>query len=487
MIRPAPAPTHPPTDEQSAIISAACSTNDNLIINALAGCGKSTTLEMIERAVKTKPCLYLVFNAKNAADAEKRMQSTTTVRTFNSIGHRIWAASQGIKLNLESASGKGKKCQDILREIIKPLKGADREAAWGVFWDVISAVNMAKAVGYIPDGAYGNIKRICSKEEFHATLDEEPDELVEELVDAVLSRSIRAAYDGLIDYNDQLYMPAVFGGVFPQFPLTLVDEAQDLSPVNHAVLHRLCNGGRRVIAVGDPNQAIYGFRGAKAEGMGAISAHYSMRSLDLSISFRCPRRIVENARWRVPKFRWIKEGGYVERLEQIPSRDIPETCTFLCRNNAPLFRLAMQLLSSGRSVQVAGSDIGPKLTGIMRRLGSEELQQQSVLSAIADWQAEREAKGSATAKDLADCMRVFASHGSTLSLAIAYAEHLFKQTGSIKLSTGHKAKGLEWETVFVLDPWLFRKDEQDMNLAYVCDTRSMNKLYYIDSGAIRWA
>lgn len=483
MTRLAPAPVaHPPTDEQSAIISAACDTNDNLMINSLAGCGKTSTLEMIERAVRTKPVLFLVFNTKNAKEAEKRMQSTTTVRTFNSMGHRIWAASQGRSMTVEP-----KKCVEALREIIKPLKGADREAAWSVFWDVISAVNMAKAVGYIPDGSYANVRRMCSKEDFHATLDEEPDELVEELVDAVLLRSIRAAYEGLIDYNDQIYMPAVFGGVFPQFPLGLVDEAQDLSPVNHALLHRLFTPGRRVIAVGDPNQSIYGFRGAKAEGMVALSAHYSMRPLDLSISFRCPRRIVENARWRVPKFRWIKEGGYVERLEGLGVADIPESCTFLCRNNAPLFRIAMQLLSSGRSVQVAGSDIGPKLIGIMRKLGSEELPADRVRGAIADWQAEREAKGSTTAKDLADCMRVFASHGATLSLAIAYAEHLFKQTGSVKLMTGHKAKGLEFETVFVLDPWLMRSDEQDLNLRYVCDTRSMNKLYYVDSGAIRWA
>ena len=83
-------------------------------------------------------------------------------------------------------------------------------------------------------------------------------------------------------------------------------------------------------------------------------------------------------------------------------------------------------------------------------------------------------------------MRVFASHGSTLGTAIAYAEHLFAQRGTIRLLTGHKAKGLEFPTVFHLDPWLCRDEEQDLNLRYVIQTRAMESYYEIDSRAIRW-
>jgi len=55
----------PHTDEQLAILSAATETSDNLMLNALAGTGKTSTLKLVERAVKAKPILYLVFN-KNA-------------------------------------------------------------------------------------------------------------------------------------------------------------------------------------------------------------------------------------------------------------------------------------------------------------------------------------------------------------------------------------------------------------------------------------
>lgn len=470
-----------PTDEQVAILDAACNSNDNLMLNALAGCGKTSTLEMIERAIKTKPVLYLVFNTKNAKEAEKKMLSTTTVRTANSMGHRIWAKTLGKNITVDP-----KKCPDILREMIKSVK--QREVVnqmWSAYWEVISGVAMAKAVGYIPDGKYTNTPRMIEREEFHRVLDEQPDDLVADLIDAVLGRSIQMAYDGFVDYNDQIYMPAVFGGIFPQFPLVMVDEYQDMNPCNHRLIERLTKKSR-LIGVGDPNQSIYGFRGATQNGMQVSQQKYSMRPLDLSVSFRCPQAIVEAARWRVPHFKWSKAGGHYEVLDQLSAEAIPDSATFLCRNNAPLFRLAMQLLSAGRSVSVAGSDIGPKLIGIMRKLGPEDYSRQRVLAAIAEWEAERVAKESKTAKDLADCMRVFAGHGSSLGQAIAYAEHLFKQDGTIRLSTGHKAKGLEWAQVFHLDPWLCREDEQDKNLRYVITTRSMDQAWEVDSGAIKW-
>src|SRR5882672_981999 len=94
--------TNPHTDEQLDILAAATSTTGNLMISALAGTGKTTTLEAVEKAVPRSPILYLVFNKKNATEAAGRMMSTTTVRTFNSMGHRIWAATQASNLKLDA-------------------------------------------------------------------------------------------------------------------------------------------------------------------------------------------------------------------------------------------------------------------------------------------------------------------------------------------------------------------------------------------------
>lgn len=470
------------TAEQDHILELAAATKDNLMIDAYAGTGKTTTLELIERAAKQKPVLYLVFNKRNAKEAEERMLSTTTVRTFNSLGHRIWSAACAKNLSMDF-----KKTQTILRSIIDESPKAVRSTLWEVFYDVVDAVARAKAIGYVPEGKYPNAKRLCTQSTFHASLESRPDDLVSDLIDAVLTRSIKLAYDGFIDFNDQIYMPALFGGIYPQFPLLLIDEYQDLNPTNHAMIAKLVGkSNRRLIGVGDPFQNIYGFRGAKAHGMEDARAAYSMTSCDLSISFRCPQAIVNHVKWHVPKFKANKEGGHVECLEHLLPADIPESSTFICRNNAPLFGVAFQLLGSGRSVSVVGSEIGPKLIGIMKKLGPEACSRQAFLDAIAEWEVEKLAKDSTSASDLAECMRVFTRLSDGKAQAIAYAEHLFAQQGSIQLLTGHKAKGLEYDCVYHLDPFLLDYGTQDKNLAYVIATRSKDKLFEIEGSRIKW-
>jgi len=473
------ATTHHHTDEQLDILNAATMSKDNLMISALAGTGKTTTLEAIEQVLPRGPILYLVFNRKNADEATARMLSTTTVRTFNSIGHRIWSQSQSRQLKVDP-----KKSGTILKSIIDAAPSQHRDAIWSVFSEVTRGVGLAKALGYVPEGIYPNAKRLVTKDGFYSALDEMPDNLTADLIDTVLVRSIKASYEGLIDYDDQPYMPALFGGIFPKFPTVLVDEFQDLSPVNHALLERLAKG--RLIGVGDPYQNIYGFRGAKAGGMALATVSYHCHELPLSTSFRCPSEIVRNVHWRVPHFRWTTEGGSIERPTRFRIDHLPEDATIICCNNAPLFRLGMQLLGSGRSISLAGGDIGPRLIGIMRKLGPETLDRAGLLVAIEEWLKDKLAKESKTAEDAAACMRVFAERGNDLGQAIAYAEHLFKQQGRLHLTTGHKAKGLEWSTVVHLDPWHVRRNpsEQDKNLDYVISTRSRDRLIEIDSEQI---
>lgn len=467
-----------PTIEQEHILAFAKGHTENLQINALAGSGKTSTLEMIQRAIKTKPILYLCFNKRIAEEAEKRFPSSTSVRTLNGLGHRIWSRTQPKNLSLNP-----KKCGDILRGMIEDAPKNVRGVMWDCYWPVLDAVSMAKALGYIPAEHPKADKSLCTFQELSYVLDETPDDLTQDLVDEVLTRSIKAAYEGYIDYNDQVYMPALFAGVFPKFPLVAVDEAQDLNPVNHAMLAKLI--GPRFMAVGDPFQSIYGFRGAVQSGMAKLKDHFSMTEADLSVSFRCPRAIVEHAQWRAPNFKWIKDGGSVNVLKHLTLADISDSDVIICRNNAPLFRLAIHLLMSKRSVSVGGSDIGPKLLTIMKKLGSDDMSQSQVKEKIAEWLSEKEAKGSKSASDLAACMTVFASYGTTLSTAIAYAQHLFEQRGAIRLMTGHKSKGLEFNTVYHLDPWLCREDEQDRNLRYVITTRSADRLFEVNSKDIK--
>lgn len=469
-----------PTDEQEAIYRAASASSDNIMVEAFAGTGKTTTLEGIGNETKGGG-LYLVFNKRNADEAKDRMPYTYETRTFNACGHRAWAG----KLYRNPSLAKDK-VRDLLREIINEAPKAASGEMWNSYHQIVDGVNRAKTFGYVPEN-FPQAQSLLTQSQFHALLDEEPDDLVSDLIDAVLSRSIKVSFTGTIDFNDQVYMPAMFGGSFGKYPTVLVDEYQDLSPANHALLQRLVKG--RLIGVGDRFQNIYGFRGAKAAGMVEAIQTYSMKVFPLSLTFRCPSAIVSHVHWRVPTFRAFRQGGSVERPDKLVSNDITDDTTVICRNNAPLFRLAIQLLAHGRSPNIVGRDIGPRLIGIMRKLGPESLPRASVLSQIAEWRADKLAAESKSADDLADCMIVFAEHGRDLGQALRYAEHVLNSTGKVLLTTGHKAKGLEWERVVHLDPWLVRgkhASEQDQNLDYVISTRSSNILIEIDSERIEW-
>lgn len=124
----------------------------------------------------------------------------------------------------------------------------------------------------------------------------------------------------------------------------------------------------------------------------------------------------------------------------------------------------------------------------MSKLGPDSSSRSVVLGLIEGWKEGKLAASQSprTIEDMAECMKVFASFGTTLGQATAYAEHLFKQQGSIKLMTGHKSKGLEFDVVYHLNPWLLGDDEQELNLRYVIQTRAAQAYYEIDSSAIKW-
>jgi DNA helicase II / ATP-dependent DNA helicase PcrA len=473
--------SYAPTDEQTQILTAAKSTSDNIMLNALAGTGKTSTLEMLEGVVKQKPILYLVFNKRNADEAKERMLGTTSVKTFNALGHGIWASVIG-----RSPSVDTKKTYNIFKGICDEVKGSEARTLWSAYDLVKSGVEMAKAIGYVPTGSPNNTRGLASKDALNSTLDEEPDDLVSDLIDAVLRQSIRQSYEGCIDYNDQVYMSALFGGTYPKFPLTLVDEYQDLNAVNHEMIRRLV-GDRRLIGVGDPWQNIYGFRGAKHGGMNDAVTAYTMQTRDLSISFRCPEAIVRNARWHVPHFRWFNTGGEVGCRDYFNASDFEPNSTFICRNNAPLLGLAFKLIGAGHGINLIGSDIGPRLVTTLKKLGPGELTQGQALLAVDEWLGTKLDKGSKTAPDMAECMKIIIRQSASLSTAVGYAEHLFKQRGAIQLMTGHKSKGLEFPLVYHLDPHIIGNGQQDRNIRYVIQTRSSDRYYEIDSATINWS
>jgi len=466
-------PEFPPTPEQQTILDAVRSTKANLMIRARAGCGKTTMLEMIDYAEKAQPYLLMCFNKAIATEAEKRMRSATTVRTFNSLGHKIWAAAVDRRLTLNK-----KKIVEIFRSLVDEASRGERAYLWSMYDSVLAATSIARNIGYIPPTHARASKSLCDFRAVERLLDETllPD--APALIDKILNLSIAQAYHGVIDFTDQVYMPALFGGTYPSFPVVLVDEYQDLSPVNRAMVARLCKHSRQ-IGVGDEAQAIYEFRGADTRAMPDAVEQFNMAVLPLSTSFRCPSKITDNVHWHVPDIKSAEIGGIVAR-GNVDS--IVDNSTVICRYNAPLIALAMEMLQNGHKVDVAGVDIGARIIRLLGKLGSEEMTQAQTFEAIEHWEAERESLDSKTVSDTAECMRVFARHGRTLNQAIAYARHIFESAGgTVRFMSGHRAKGLEFDHVYHLNSEDIRPGGQEQNIHYVIDTRPRKQLTYIRS------
>lgn len=470
-----------PTAEQAAIIEAARSTSDNLIVKALAGAAKTSTLVLIAKALHSTPMLCLAFNKRIAEEMKERLPGNCEAMTLNSLGHRVWMKVMGRGVKVEV-----KKNYNILKEIVDGLPGKEKEAAYASFSDILKAIEFGKSCGYLPDGKFTIARGLMTDDEFFAHLDEEPTSLEQRLIREVTIRSIDMALKGTIDFSDQIFMPTIFPmASFPQYPCVLIDEAQDLSNLNFALLKKLAK--KRLIGVGDECQSIYGFRGAHQDSMNVLQQRFQMKPLILSISFRCPQDIVKEARWRAPHMQWpewAKPGTVTRRMSWGPE-DLPDTATILCRNNAPIFSMAIKLLKAGRFPQVVGAnDIGTNLIKVLKKMGPANMKQQQVLAAITAWKEEKLKKSRNENKvyDQAECLTIFAMQGPTLGDALTYAEHLMTAKGPIQLMTGHKSKGLEFDDVFILDKHLVRMDEeQDRNLMYVMQTRSKSSLTYVTS------
>lgn len=469
------------TPEQSAIIEATSSTRNNLLVRSGPGTGKTSTLVLVAGAEPNVDTLCLAFNKRIEQEMTKRLPANCTARTINGLCHRAWGDTIGRRLTVDTS-----KNYKILKAEVEGLPSDKRNEAFKDFSDTLDMIGKAKSGGYIPDGHFPEAKRLLDDEKFFDGLDTIPTPLQEGLIKRVMVRSLKAAFEGTVDFDDQVLMAGCFSTVFLMFPRVLVDETQDLSLLNHIIMKKVAR--KRLIGVGDEFQSIYAFRGAHQNSMNRMRDMFDMTNMKLTVSFRCPQNVVKEAWWRTPDLKWPDWAveGRVGRLDEWGVEDVPDHAAILCRNNAPLFGMAIKFLRAGRNIKLIGNDIGKGLLKIMKKFGQAYMAQAQVFAAIDAWVAEQEKKSRVpnSVYDRADCMRLFAEQGSDLGQAMAYAEHLFAQDGPVQLSTVHKAKGLEYDDVFLLDRFLIKTeaDDQEKNLLYVAQTRAKQSLTYVESG-----
>lgn len=471
----------PFTPQQESFISAV-KNGESVALQAVAGSGKTFTLLSAIRAV---------------VPDHKSLLDSTTIATMNSLGHRAWLKKTGLpRLSIDTSK---------IYSLVQARTSRSYDSSETVS-TLTRLVNMARNFGLVPQLFSSSVStdvETKTREQYKSELfsladmyDLSPTEKEIDISYEILSDSIKRAFKGEIDFDDQIFMSAFFRGVFPQFDLVVVDEDQDLTKVQHVMIKRLKASSGQLIAAGDPYQAIYTFRGALSDSIDHLVSTFNLKTMPLSVSFRCPKEIVQEARRFVPTISSSPSAipGKVLRLP--PGEDFLayNPNVIICRNTAPLVTLALQLLSSGKPCYVLGRDIGKSLSNLIKGDPNTPIPQ-VFKDLIIYIQSQIIAKPDKEEyfMDRLEAIQVIAADPDikTRSNLINQIDRLFSEPRSdrLTLSTIHKAKGLEWDTVVFLNehlipskyarqPWQI---QAEANLFYVGVTRAKENLIFVSA------
>jgi superfamily I DNA/RNA helicase len=466
-----------PSPQQKAVFEHIINRRGNLIIEAVAGSGKTTTIvEACKYIHPSERILFLAFNKKIVEELKTRLPKYVDCATFHSWCFKALRAANTDPIELDS-----NKINTIFKDIA-PNK--QEYFAYQPF--VRKMVSLAKAELGTP-----NFEDLMRR---HDVICEEDTEVGLDYAKQVLA--VSDTMENVIDFDDMLRH--VYTRIIPFRDLAdwiFVDEVQDLSPLQHALLAQMLKSDGTIVAVGDSCQAIYAFRGADSDSMTKLKSQFNCTELPLSVSFRCAQLIVHEAR---NKYTTIEPhpDAPIGKVHQWPTwnpHDLHQDGVIVCRNSAPLIRLAFSLLSQNIRCQVLGRDIGQGLVSLIKKLKPKdithlELKLQSYLDTQTMKLAEDEAKLAALT-DKIECIRIFMQDAKSIEDLLLHINSMFadKEARSIlTLSTIHKAKGLEWRIVYFLNEWLLPSKwakqpyqlRQEANLRYVACTRAKLELVY---------
>jgi superfamily I DNA/RNA helicase len=300
---------------------------------------------------------------------------------------------------------------------------------------------------------------------------------------------------GRICFDDMLFIPAALGLALPLYDWVIVDEAQDMNLAQLKIARQACKPNGHIVVVGDDRQAIYGFRGADSDAVDRLKAELNAEELGLTTTYRCPKKVVELARALVPDFEhpeWAPDG----EVDEIAVDEIIEHAVagdvILSRLNAPLVPLCLSFIRRGVGARIEGRDIGKLLAARAKKLKATSVE--DFLMRLTKWASRAAsrviARGQAVdarlqqIRDVEATLAALAEEAPSVQAIYDRCEKMFAdvaENGSaalIVLSTVHKAKGLEWRRVFVLNDTFFEIDgrREEANIKYVALTRSMQRL-----------
>jgi superfamily I DNA/RNA helicase len=315
-----------------------------------------------------------------------------------------------------------------------------------------------------------------------------------------------------VDYDDMVYGPLIHNLDIYKHNWVLVDEAQDTNKARRLLALRMLYRNGRLVAVGDPKQAIFGFTGADADSLNRIAEDTNAIRLPLSITYRCPKAVVAYAQ------QWV---SHIQAGDTAPDGivrdDVIENLltvarpgdVVLCRLSKHLVANVYNFIRAGIPAKIEGRAIGEGLAKLAKRwkVKSFTALRDKLLAykerEVAKYIAKEEESKAVMVEDMVSCLMIIVDRVEQLKPntktpvqdVVAEIERLFENTTDensktkseniVILSTIHKAKGREWQRVIWLftgpSPWAKKEweMEQEVHLNYVAATRSKFELVII--------
>lgn len=521
----------------------------HIIVEARAGTGKTTTViegiklmlgfgthltpseqqqavwdAMMQSKGKAKSVCFVAFNRSIAAELKRRVPPGCEAMTMHGMGFR--AVNRAFRLWGGDRSVNEYRVTNILEEILKTDIQSLRRQRGQMVKVVQELVGLCKVNLFGYNGRILDVEGIQREaldelvETFDIDMDGTSRDECYPLIPQVLQRCLDVGKDRYIDYNDMIWLPIVLGLLIPQYDMLVGDEVQDWNRIQQLLAIRAVEGcGGRLILVGDPKQAIYAFAGADSQSMSRMADMLSpggggrgVEVLPLTVTRRCGHAIVAEANKLVKDFHAhetcppgkISNAGYkVEAGVSYYGLWAKDGDMVLCRVNAPLVSECFRFIKAGKKANIQGRDVGKGLVKTVERMKAQDIGE--LVSKLQTWhdseiEKENRKKFPSEAKiigiqDKLDCLMCFIegldSKGSP-QLVVNKIDSVFtdnKDAPGIRLSSIHKAKGLEAKRVFLLEPEgsgvphpmakTASAKEQEWNLRYVAITRAIEELVYV--------
>jgi superfamily I DNA/RNA helicase len=489
------------SEQQQAIFNWFAEGRGNLVVRARAGTGKTTTIvEGVRHAhvghgVRGKS-LVAAFNKKIAEELTGRINDPAVeVKTLHGLGfglvRRQW---QGVRLDEEKGQRVAEKaCGEqapapfvtLCKRLVAVAKGA------APFATEDQLLDLALDFDLVPDDhwqkAGWTVRGLA--EAAHRALE------------------LATKNDGAIDFDDMVYLPVRLRWSVELYDLVVIDEAQDMNASQIALALGAVRRRGRVCVVGDDRQAIYGFRGADSGSLDRLKTELRAAELGLTITYRCPRLVVEHAARIVPDYTAAPNApeGIVRNLDARQLYDDAKEGDFvLSRKNAELVKACLGFLRRGVRAKIEGRDVGKSLAAVLKRARNPATIP-DFLRWLAQWQTTETDRLYATAtpaalrrvatiEDQAECLRALAEGLTTPRELEARVASMFEDTAGkggsnfVLCSSVHRAKGLERPRVYVLTATLYpgkgsRANVEEQNIEYVAVTRAQEELVLVE-GAI---